>query len=138
MRILVTGDRRWSEVRPMLQFLYEGIVQPSSREDHIPASDVQIIEGEAPGADTMSRELGHFFGYDVIGFPANWSLGRKAGPIRNTAMLKSLMRDDDERVVVAFHDDLTHSKGTANMVGQAERAGVTVVHIGRYGIKRIV
>ena len=56
-------------------------------------------------------------------FPADWSLGRKAGPIRNRQMLVEGKPD----VVYAFYQDKKKSKGTKNMAKQSKDAGILVV-----------
>jgi len=58
--------------------------------------------------------------------PADWRIGRGAGPKRNKEMLAELLKFPGDRLVVAFHDDLKSSKGTANMVAIATKAGVHV------------
>lgn len=56
--------------------------------------------------------------------PADWNkYGKVAGPIRNSEMLK-LHPDID--LVLAFHDDLSESKGTRDMVHKAQKAGIEV------------
>ena len=55
-------------------------------------------------------------------FSAEWHKhGKAAGPIRNTLMLQQ--KPD---LVVAFHDDIDSSKGTANMVKKARKANIEV------------
>lgn len=82
-----------------------------------------VIEGEALGADTLAREAAEYFGIEVERYPANWTLyGRAAGPIRNNQMLTEGKPD----LVVAFHHDIEHSKGTKNMVKQAKALGIPV------------
>jgi hypothetical protein len=62
-------------------------------------------------------------------FPADWDrYGKPAGPIRNIQMLEN--KDEDQNihypdVCLAFHPTLNTSKGTAHMVKEARRAGVT-------------
>ena len=54
--------------------------------------------------------------------PAEWdTFGKAAGPIRNGWMLK--MEPD---LVLAFHNDIRQSKGTANMVSIARKKGIEV------------
>lgn len=61
---------------------------------------------------------------------ADWEkYGKRAGPIRNQAMLDYLVlgRESGQTVgVVAFHDGLEASKGTKDMVTRATKAGVPV------------
>lgn len=82
-----------------------------------------LIEGEAPGADTLSREYADRCKIPVEPYPAKWRLhGRKkAGPIRNGQMLVEGKPD----LVVAFPG----GTGTANMMRQARAAGVEVKDI---------
>jgi hypothetical protein len=53
---------------------------------------------------------------------ADWSIGRKAGPIRNQRMLDEHAPD----LVVAFPG----GRGTADMVRRARKSGVEVAKIG--------
>jgi hypothetical protein len=116
--ILYCGDRNWSDPVP---------IQKSFDKE----KPTIIIEGEARGADTMARREAHLRGeIEVMAFPARWNrYGRAAGPIRNELMLSTLLgyRDNDYEIkVVAFHSDLSQSRGTANMVALAKEAGVEV------------
>lgn len=84
-----------------------------------------IIEGEAKGADTLARLFGETIGIPVEKYPADWSKhGKAAGPIRNKQMLDEGKPD----LVIAFM--FPDSRGTANMVKQAEKAGIEtrVIH----------
>jgi hypothetical protein len=59
-------------------------------------------------------------------FSADWRIGRGAGPQRNGEM--AAYAD----ALIAVHRDLAQSKGTANMIAQARRAGLRVfVYDGR-------
>jgi hypothetical protein len=79
----------------------------------------QYIEGEAKGADSLARDVALELGFKVLSFPADWDkYHRAAGPIRNRQMLTEGKPD----LVLAFHQDLTRSKGTKNMVTLARRA----------------
>lgn len=56
----------------------------------------EICHGDGPGprrgqlsCDKVAGEWGNARGLKVEKFPADWSLGRRAGPIRNSVMLKS-------------------------------------------------
>lgn len=119
MRVLVCGDRHWTDrdsIRARLSRLPTGTI---------------IIEGEAPGADTLAREVAEELGLEVRRFPAQWDrYGRAAGPVRNRRML-----EEQPDLVIAFHHDLSKSRGTANMVQLAARAGVTTeIHGAKEGV----
>tara|TARA_Y100000310_G_scaffold244963_1_gene249880 strand:+ start:4034 stop:4294 length:261 start_codon:yes stop_codon:yes gene_type:complete len=75
------------------------------------------------GADQMARQVCTELGIKVERFPADWHLyGRAAGVLRNQQMLDEGKPD----LVLAFHDELESSKGTADMVRRAKKAGVEV------------
>lgn len=112
MRVLICGDRNWSDPDPIGELLDKLCVM---------YEEVIVIEGEARGADTLARAAAQRRGLSVERFPALWAAhGRAAGPIRNKQMLTEGRPD----LVVAFHPDIEHSRGTKNMVTQAQRAGV--------------
>lgn len=82
-----------------------------------------IIEGCARGADSMAEDWAAMQNVPVMHFPAQWErYGKSAGPRRNTQMLVEGKPD----AVIAFSCDLANSRGTANMVSQARKAGVPV------------
>ena len=110
VKVLVCGDRHWNDAKVM-----------QSRLDELP-EDTIIIEGEAPGADSMARDYAKSHGMEFMAFPADWDgLGRKAGPIRNRQML-----DEKPDLVIAFHKKLSESKGTMDTVMEANRRGIKV------------
>lgn len=108
MTILVCGDRNWSNAaRLALEVLKR---HPTF-----------IIEGGATGADAAARALAEDCGIPYKTYKANWErFGRAAGPIRNLLMLAEGKPD----LVLAFHNDLTKSKGTLDMVSQALARGI--------------
>jgi hypothetical protein len=109
--ILICGDRNWNDVPTIEHYL-----------DTLP-KDTRIIEGGCRGADEISGWLARKRGFTVIVEKANWlKFGKAAGPIRNQLMLDVYKPD----LVVAFHNDLAHSKGTSNMVNLATNQGVPV------------
>ena len=80
-----------------------------------------VIHGAARGADVMAGSIAKNLEIPVRTFPADWERwGRKAGIVRNQAMLDVGKPD----YVLAFHDDIQHSKGTGDMVGRAKAHGV--------------
>jgi len=109
MRVLICGDRHWTDkdaIRNVLASL-EGVTH--------------VIEGEARGADTLARVVAEELGITVLPFPANWTkYGRAAGPIRNRQMLDEGKPD----LVIGFHNNLTESRGTKNMLEQARKARI--------------
>ncbi len=114
MRILFCGDRHWVDVA-----LIQGWVKDLS-------PGTVIVEGGQRGVDLIAESLAIEFGYPYQRFDADWPrYGLGAGPIRNKAML-----DSGVDRVIAFHDDLSKSKGTRNCIKQAMDMGIEVVLVG--------
>lgn len=121
MRILFCGDRNWSNYKVICDVM--AYFKPDL-----------VIEGEAQGADILAAEAAEYFDIPVLRFPADWEkYGKAAGPIRNTQMLEEGKPD----FVVAFHNDVQHSKGTLNMVNQARKQNIKVFVYTERGIQTI-
>lgn len=81
-----------------------------------------LIEGGAPGADTLAGVWADARGVPRQTFPADWKKHRRAaGPIRNQQMLDEGKPD----LVVAFPG----GTGTAGMMKLAKTAGVRIVEV---------
>ena len=81
-----------------------------------------LIHGGARGADTLAGEWATLSCVPVKVFRPDWEkYGKAAGHIRNKQMLDEGKPD----FVLAFPG----GRGTANMVGQARAAGVTVKEV---------
>ena len=114
LRILVCGDRNWTDYFLIATTLYKAI-------KHEPR--VTIIHGAARGADSMAGIFARTNGLNVRSYPAQWSKhGKAAGIIRNQQMLDEGKPDK----VIAFHDDIKNSKGTKDMIERAKKAGIPV------------
>ena len=107
-RILICGDRNYINKSLITAFL-----------ESVPKNSI-IIEGECRGADKIAGEVAGDLGMEVLKFPCDWSLGKKSGPIRN----KKMLVEGQPTHVIAFHDDIDNSKGTKNMLAQAQKAGI--------------
>lgn len=77
-----------------------------------------IICGMARGADMLGYVFAKRYNFPLQKFPADWSLGRKAGPIRNEKMAK-YARDNGNGILLAFWDGW--SKGTQSMINLAKK-----------------
>ena len=111
--VLVCGDRNWTNVRAirtmMTRLLADGYTT--------------VVEGGARGADRMAGDEARRLLFEVEVFPAHWeNFGRAAGVRRNQQMLDEGKPD----LVVFFHDDLEHSKGTKDMVQRALKHNIVV------------
>ena len=108
MRILICGARDFSD-----KIIIDNFILSLEK-------DTVIIEGEAKGADSIARDCAIFHGLTVEKYPADWKIGRKAGPIRNKQMLVEGKPD----YVVGYSNDIKSSRGTRNMLKQALKAGI--------------
>lgn len=121
MRVLVTGDRNYTDVETIGGALERVQVMWNEPGEHI-GNYPTIIHGGATGADTIAQVLAEWMGFPTEGYAADWKrYGRAAGPIRNQQML-----DTGVDLCLAFHNDLENSKGTLDMVTRCQEAGVPV------------
>ncbi|WP_442786135.1 SLOG family protein [Methylorubrum sp. SL192] len=81
----------------------------------------KVIQGGATGADALARGWARDRGIIFDSYIADWGWSRRAGPIRNARMLA----DGKPHLVIAFPG----GRGTADMIRQAEAAGVPVVRV---------
>lgn len=109
MKVLVCGSRDFTD--------YELLEKTLNAYGDI----TEIIHGAARGADTLAGRYGEENDKSVQRYPALWDqYGKRAGPIRNTQML----REGQPDLVIAFRGP--NSRGTQNMITQARKAGVEV------------
>jgi hypothetical protein len=123
VKVLVCGDQEWKDKELIRYYLTRTL---PSMGYHI----TDIIEGDARGADKLAGELANELMINLIKVPAAWEqFGRMAGPIRNVAMLQY-----EPNIVLAFHDDLSNSKGTLDMINKARRYGKATILLCSHGV----
>ena len=111
MRILVCGNRNWRDMSVIERELKK-----------FPHGTV-VIHGACRGADTLGGFVADRLGFKVLVFPAKWSIyGRGAGHVRNQHMLDEGKPD----LVLAFHENISESRGTKDMVNRARGVGIKV------------
>jgi|SRR6266853_665132 len=114
MKVLVCGSRHFEDYerlkREVLRILPIG--------NHM---NTIVISGHARGADSLGERLAKDMEFKCEIYPADWNTyGKRAGPIRNSQMLKEGKPD----LVIAFRGP--NSRGTQNMITQARKARVPV------------
>lgn len=78
----------------------------------------EVVSGRARGVDSLGERWAHENGVPLQTFPADWEkFGKAAGPIRNGEMAEY----SEALIAVMWSEG---SKGTANMVKQAEAKGL--------------
>jgi hypothetical protein len=110
MKILICGDRNYSDIDRIEDFIYS-----------LP-KDTIIIEGECRGADIIARDIAEKLGMKVEKYPADWNskYGRGSGVVRN----KKMLEEGQPNYVIGFHNDVKNSKGTKHMLSISIKAGV--------------
>lgn len=107
-RVIIAGSRNFNDFelleKKMLHFLQN-------------QKNVVVLCGGARGADDLGRQFAEKHGFAVEMFPADWKkFGKRAGVLRNREMARTASG------CVVFWDG--QSKGSANMIEEAKRAGV--------------
>lgn len=115
MKILVTGDKDWTDIDTIAKALM------------LHSNDnVTIVEGECRGADIISAVIARELGFDVKPYPAKWrdeqgNYRPWGGVERNQRMLDD---NPDIDVCYAFHNDIFSSRGTKDMLKRVMKKGV--------------
>lgn len=79
---------------------------------------IEIVSGGARGADTLGEKYAHENNLELKIFPADWSIGKGAGFIRNKQMAEYA------DALIAFWDG--ESKGTKMMIDLAKKMNLKV------------
>lgn len=117
MKVLICGDRHWTDRELIRSWL-------SKLQDW--GYDT-VLEGKASGADSIAGEEAKLMGMTVLEFPAEWQrYGRAAGPIRNRQMLDQL-----PSLVVAFHKNISASRGTKDTLEEAKKRCIETILVER-------
>lgn len=79
--------------------------------------EIIILSGCCSGTDTMAERYAKENNFKVELFPADWSLGRKAGPLRNQKMV------DIADFAIAFPSG---GRGTQSLINLSNRKGIPI------------
>jgi hypothetical protein len=113
-RILITGSRVWENVEIISDAIISTWQEAGSPKDTI------LIVGRARGVDTFAEMFGETLGFTIEPHKAHWEKeGKSAGHQRNQRMVNS-----GADICLAFLRN--GSKGTANCIKLAEKAGIPV------------
>lgn len=108
--ILVCGSRDWNDANKIYEVLKT-----------IDNNYYAIVQGGCKGADSIAAQLATSMQFEVRTYPAEWKMyGKYAGPKRNQQMI------DSEPIAYAyvFHEDITSSKGSKDMVKRLEKHNI--------------
>lgn len=112
MTVIVTGDRYWWCDE------FADRVCKSFAKQHGPS--LTIRHGACPtGVDACFASACLDLGIRQDPMPADWSLGKRGGPVRNTRMV---LKGAD--LCLAFHRDFANSRGTLDCAARALTANI--------------
>lgn len=119
--VLITGDRNWYEnPEDGTACIYDELVLLKQS-----YKDLLVIQGSCKGADLQAESYCKELEINYIGIPAKWTqYGRAAGPIRNQEMLSFAMNYFGIDLALAFHNNISESRGTRDMITRLMKAGV--------------
>lgn len=102
MKILIFGSRDWNNYKVILNVM-----------NRLKAKygDFVLIEGGCKGADLLAKKAAIECNIEYEEYPADWTLGKKAGPLRNQKMIDEGKPD----MAVCFHNYIESSRGSKDM-----------------------
>lgn len=119
-KVLICGDRNWkvSYAKVIRRVIDELVAEHGTK-------NLLIIEGGAPGVDSLVKLAAHKANIHVAEIEALWNVrGHSAGPQRNKVMAAL-----DPNEIIGIHDSIKESVGTAGMLKIAKRRGIPYRHI---------
>lgn len=118
IKVIIAGTRDFNDyafLKRNLDYFLQGI-NPNNEE-------IEIVSGNARGADKLGERYAKEHNLPVKLFPANWDkYGKRAGYLRNQEMANY------SDMLIAFWDE--KSKGTKHMIDIAKKQGLTVIVVG--------
>ena len=98
LTILITGSRDWNDEKTIIEAIIELHEKYSEKK--------VLVHGGCKGADTIGATTASSLGWTVIAELPDWSLGKKAGPLRNQKMI------DKYKPKIALIFNKNNSRGT--------------------------
>lgn len=118
IKVIIAGTRDFNDYaffKKNVDYFLQGI-NPNNEE-------IEIVSGNARGADKLGERYAKEHNLPVKLFPANWDkYGKRAGYLRNQEMANY------SDVLIAFWDE--KSKGTKHMIDIAKKQDLTVIVVG--------
>lgn len=140
MRVIIAGGRNFNNYILLKEECLNIFRQLKSEGYGTDRKDLEIIQGEAKGADTLGKRFAIMFKLNVVSFPAKWNdldvekcvvrtskygkYNALAGHNRNEEMAQYASEDEEIGVLIAFWDG--KSTGTKNMIELAREYGLKV------------
>lgn len=142
MRLIIAGGRDFIDYEALKSRVLKELKKLCKNEVYA-GSPLEIVGGEAPGADTLGKEFAKEFGIPFVAFPAKWNnlaavpcaigirkdgseYNKLAGHNRNQEMAD--YASEELGVLIAFWDD--KSSGTKDMISRARGRHLHVIVVG--------
>ncbi len=109
MKVVIAGSRTIKELRT----LQKSLDRLSCLNNHILDEITTVISGKAIGVDTLGEKWATAHNIKVASRPADWSLGRGAGHIRNGEMA-----DEADFGIILWDGE---SPGTRGMIREMQK-----------------
>ena len=122
MRVIIAGSREFNDYYKLATSVLSIMQLLKYKGYNTSGVNMEIISGTANGADKLGERFAEEFHLKVVKFPANWSIGRQAGYIRNAEMAK--YAKEDNGLLIAYWNG--KSKGTKHMIDLARKQGLMV------------
>lgn len=110
MKLAIVGSREYPNLKQVRDFVAT-----------LP-KDTIVVSGGAKGVDNEAERAAVSNGLKTMIYFPDWSLGKKAGPLRNTDIVNACDH------LVAFHDG--DSRGTQDSINKAKESGKLAAVIG--------
>jgi hypothetical protein len=117
IRIIIAGGRHFDDYEFLRDKVSDFILMELPKEYWKP-ENIEIVSGGAKGADSLGERYAKDTGCNIKRFIPDWSIGKKAGILRNHEM------GDYADILLAFHDG--ESTGTKDMIDYAIKKGLLV------------
>jgi len=98
MKLCIFGSRNFADYK---------LLKEKVDKIHLETPISEIVSGKAKGADSLGEIWAKENNIPIKEFPADWLLGKKAGPLRNEEMAQYCDK--------AIGFSVNNSRGTANM-----------------------
>ncbi len=108
MKLIIAGGRDFNDYE-----LLKKEVSIFIESCNVDISDIEIVSGTARGADLLGEKYAKEYNIKIKRFPADWSLGKSAGYIRNKQM------SEYATYCICFWNN--ESKGTKHMIDLAKQ-----------------
>ena len=98
MVVLINGSREFSNYSLLEEKCYEILSPFIEKEDKI-----IIVEGDARGADKLAGRFAKENNFELEIYPADWSLGKQAGLLRNIEMVEGSRFGHKPDILISFN-----------------------------------